>query len=149
MDNSQSLDTLVTTPWIGALRTAAIVGVVSAVINAIVFFVGQNVFEVPFLIQPPGGAELSVVPLPAIIFFSFIPAIGAVVLLLILARFTDKARLIFAVAALALLVYSFTGPNSQPTDGATKLWLNATHGVAAVVIAGGLLRMLPRDGSPV
>jgi hypothetical protein len=129
------------------LKAGAIGGLIAAVANLVVYFIGSSLFSVPFEIMRPGAAALEQVPVPAIAFLSFVPALGAGILLYLLARFTGaRAWMIFLTIAAIFLVVSFMGPINQDTDSATKLWLNLMHVVAAAATVWALRRFLPVAG---
>lgn len=128
------------------LRRGGIAGVITAVLNAVVFGIGFLVdasFEVPTW---PGSDEIMTVNVVLTIIFSILPAIAAALLLFGLYHFTARAVPIFYGIAAVILLLSF-GPFVQgEVDSTTSLFLIVMRLVAAGVIVFTLTR---QEGTPV
>ncbi len=123
--------------WVGPLA-----GLVAATANVIVYFIATSLFNLP-LMMPLNGPASPLEPLPAVAvaMASFVPALGAALLLWVLGKFTRRAVLIFWIVSGLFLLLSFGGPLSLPVDSATQLVLSLMHVVAGVAIVGVLTRL--------
>lgn len=117
------------------LQTGVIAGVIAAIANVIVYFVGRAVGASFDIIMQPGTP---VIPLPivAIILFSVVPAFGAAVLAWALNRYTARGNTIFIGIAVVFLLLSLfpdiTMPD--PVTNATRIGLIVMHFVAGGTI---------------
>jgi hypothetical protein len=121
--------------WVSLLA-----GVVTAVVNAVIFFIASAAGAIPSTVLVPGmNLPVTVVP---VILQSFVPAILAGVLLALLNRFTRRPVRIFRIIAAVLLVISFANPLTIPDAPLSMvLALNFMHIVAAAIITGMLTTM--------
>ncbi len=109
-------------------------GVIAVVGNLIIFFIAQAlgvVFEIPM-----GGpsAPISAIPVPVVAMFSFIPALGAGLLLAALVRFTKRPLQIFWVIAGIFLLVSFIPTFTLPVAMSIQLSLALMHIMAGIAI---------------
>ena len=116
------------------LTLAPLAGLIAAVINVVLFYIGTATGAIPAdLIIPNAGQPLTVIP---VIIASFVPAIAAGLLLALLNRFTKRPLRIFNIIAVILLVFSFSSPFSIPgVPVGMIVILNLMH----VVVAGAVL----------
>ncbi len=117
---------------------ALIGGVIGAVGNVLVFFIAQAlgvVFNIPM-----GGptAPLQALPVPAVVIFTIVPAIGAGLLFAVLARFTKQPLTIFYIIAGVFLLISFFPTFSIPVPSGVQISLAIMHVVAGAAIVWGL-----------
>jgi len=124
---------------LGFWPTALVAGIAAALVNLLVYFVVTSVFGYSLEIATPGGPAMPLTPLPIII-TSFIPAIGAAVLLALLNRFVSRPFPIFLVVAVIFFLLSLGGPLSLPIAATNKAILILMHTLAALVIVGSLRR---------
>lgn len=117
-------------------------GVVAFISNLIVFFVAQNILGLSLMIPPPSDNTV-LEPLSVGLLFvtNIVPAIGATILLAILARFVARPFRVFQIIAAVFLLVSFGGPISLPVETSTIVVLSVMHVVAAVAIVGVLTRL--------
>ena len=111
----------------------------AAVANTALYFVFHGM-GVDFVIQPSSAVPAAPIPVPSFVVASFVPALVAGGLLLVLGRFTKKARRVFLIVACAFAALSLAGPGT--TGGAspgTRVVLMVMHLVAATVITGALM----------
>lgn len=137
-----TLTTIRTTPSIVSyLQTGVIAGVIAAIVNVIVYFVGQALGASFDIIMQPGTPVIPL-PIPAIILFSVVPALGAAVLAWALNRYVARGNAIFVGIAVVFLLVSvipdITMPD--PVTNATRLGLMVMHFVAGGVITYMLSR---------
>ena len=116
------------------LTAAPLAGLVAAVINAVLFYIGTATGAIPAdLIIPNAGKPLTVIP---VIIASFVPAIAAGLVLALLNRFTKRPLRIFNIIAVILLLFSFSSPFSIPgVPVGMIIMLNLMH----IVVAGAVL----------
>ena len=115
-------------------------GTVAAAANTGLFLL-LNRLGVDFSIQPSPSAPAAPIPVPSFAVASLLPALIAGGLLMLLGRFTTKARTAFLVIACAFAVLSLAGPATiGGASTATRMALMLMHLVAAVVISGALMR---------
>jgi hypothetical protein len=119
-------------------QAALVGGVIGAVANVIVFFIAQAL-GVAFNI-PMGGpsAPLQALPVPAVVILTIVPAIGAGLLLAVLARFTKQPLTIFYIIAGVFLLISFFPTFSLPVPGNVQISLALMHIIAGAAIVWGL-----------
>jgi hypothetical protein len=114
--------------WLTGLLAAAI----SAVVNAIIFFVAAatGLLDTNFVMQPL-GQTLTVVP---VIASSFIGVLVGTAVFAALAKFTSRPISIFRVVAIVVLVLSFIQPLLIPNVPlGMLLTLELMHVVAGVI----------------
>jgi Family of unknown function (DUF6069) len=131
-----------TTPSIVSyLQTGVIAGVIAAIGNVIVYFVGQALGASFDIIMQP---STPVVPLPivAIVMFSVVPALGAALLAWALNRYIARGNAIFVGIAVVFLLLSIIPDITMPdpVTNATRLGLIVMHFVAGGVITYMLSR---------
>lgn len=117
-----------------------LIGLVIAIVAAlVVFFIAQAAGD-DLLVQPPGQAEQSV-EVPFVIAATVFGAIGALLAALLI-RLTPRPRITFVVVAVVALLLSFIQPFTA-ADTATALWLNLMHVAVAVPLIWFLANALP------
>jgi len=115
-------------------------GTVAAAANTGLFLLLHGL-GVEFSIQPSPTAPAAPIPVPSFAVASLLPALIAGGLLMLLGRFTTKARTAFIVIACAFAVLSLAGPATiGGASTPTRVALMLMHLVAAVVISGSLMR---------
>jgi len=120
---------------------AALVAGTAAAGANIAFFLLVHVLGVEFIIQPDPSAPPVPIAVSSVAVASFLPALLAGGLLVLLGRFTTKARRAFLVIASVAAVLSLAGPATiGGASGGTRVALIVMHLLAAAVISGGLLR---------
>jgi hypothetical protein len=119
------------------LFAAAVGGVIAAVANAIVYFVGDSA-GVEFIVPAggPGSENTMELPLVAIILISAAPAFIAAGLIATLRRFTDRAMTVFYVIAAVILVISFFPLGQEGVAEDAIIYLAVMHVAAAGAIVG-------------
>lgn len=136
-----SINTNATPSLVSYLQTGAIAGVIAAIINVIVYFIGRAV-GVPFDIIGQPGTPIMPLPVFAIVMFSVVPGIGAAVLAWLLNRYTARGNTIFVGIAVVFLLLSLIPDITMPdpvTMG-TRIGLIIMHFVAGGVITYMLSR---------
>jgi len=115
-------------------------GMAAAAVNTGLFLLLHGL-GVEFSIQPSPSAPAAPIPVPSFAVTSFLPALIAGGLLMLLGRATTNARTAFVVIACAFAVLSLAGPATiGGASAATRMALMLMHIIAAVVISGTLLR---------
>ena len=114
------------------VQAGLIGGVMAAVLNLILLFIGQAVNGGPLLVTPPGQSVVQGVPWFMVILMSLLPGVVAGVLYGILNRFTPRPTPIFLVIAAIVFVFMFFNPLSAAQGTTTILILEIMH----VVVAG-------------
>ena len=140
MTMSTNVNVSSTTPSTSKLPQAALVGAILSMIgNMVILFVGRGL-GTQFMLVPPGGTDLEAIPFfPVIMAASIMPAIGAAILLYVLARTTERPYLAFWTIAGAFLLLSFWAPLNTLTDSSqTAIGLNIMHAWSALSIVGAL-----------
>lgn len=135
---------LTTAPSIGrVLSVAAVAGIVAALINAVLFYIGLATGAIPGdLIIPNAGQPLSVLP---VILASFVPALVAGMVLAILNRFSKNPLGIFNSIAVIVVVLSFFSPFSIPNvPTGMVVILELMHLVVAGVVVYAFNRYVNR-----
>ena len=101
------------TPSVGrVLSLAAIAGVISAIVNVLLFQIGLATGAIPGdLIIPNAGEPLSAVP---VIIASLLPSLVGGIVLVILNRFAKNPLRIFNIVAAVIVLLSFFSPFSIP-----------------------------------
>ena len=127
------------------LRAGLVVAAVSAVVNVLVFLLARYVLGIPFVFPFAGeGMPAASLPVSMVLIASLVPAIAGALFLAVLGKVFRRPLRLFQIIGVVLLLLSLGGPFSLPVDLATKLALSLLHIVAAVVIIGGLTRLLGR-----
>ena len=126
-------------PWFSFVRLGFLAGLVAAVINAVLFFIGSSMGAFPpTVIIPNSGQPLTLVP---VLVSSILPAILAGLLLALLNRFTKQPLRIVNIIAVVFLMLSFAGPFSIPGAPISMIvFLNLMH----VVVVGAVLTAFNR-----
>ena len=129
-------------------RAALVAGTVAAIAN-IGLFLLLHALGVDFMIQPNPATPAASMAVPSFVVASFLPALLAGGLLVLLGRFTTKARRAFVVIASAVALLSLAGPAMiGGASAGTRVALMVMHLLTAAVISGGLLRSAGRtDGT--
>jgi len=115
---------------------ALIGGGLAAVINALLWLV-LSLVGVTIQVATPDGQVMDLM-VAFVIGASFIPAIGAGVLLAILGRFTKNPVQIFQIIAVVFLLLSFASPLGLPVSITSKIALELMHLIAGVAITWAL-----------
>jgi Family of unknown function (DUF6069) len=114
-------------------------GVAGALANVALFFIGAATGESYVAELQPGVS--SALPVAQVAIASIVPAVPAMLLAMILNRFTSKPGPIFAIVAVVFGLLSMGGPMSLPGASTTmKIVLALMHVVSAATITAGLLR---------
>ena len=131
--------------WFSFVKLGSLAGVVAAVINAALFFVGSYTGAIPSnLIIPNAGQPLTIVP---VLVSSFLPAVVAGLLLDLLNRFTKRPLRIFTIIVLAILAFSFISPFSIPGIPITMIViLKLMHMVVVGAVLLAFNRFVNREG---
>jgi hypothetical protein len=120
-------------------RAVLIAALLSAVLNAIVFFVigalGVDLTG-PFMGPDAPPAALSVVQ---VIIASAVPAVFAGLLLWLLGRFAPRPVTIFVAIAAVFALLSLGGPLTLPVSGGLQIALALMHIVSAAAITWALV----------
>lgn len=117
------------------LQTGLIAGVIAAIANLIVYFVGRSM-GVPFDIIMQPGTPITPLPIPAIILFSGVPALIAAVVAWGLNRYVARGNMIFVGIAVVILLVSLL-PDilmPEPVTMSTRFGLIVMHLIAGSVI---------------
>jgi hypothetical protein len=116
------------------LYPALAAGLVAAVINAVLFWIGSATGAVPAdLIIPNAGQPLTIVP---VIISSVLPALVAGLVFFLLIRFTRNPLRIFNWVAAIVLLLSFASPFSIPN---VPVGMVVVLELMHVVVAGAVL----------
>jgi hypothetical protein len=121
-------------------RAALLAALVSAVANAVVFFITAALgvdLTGPFMGPDSPPAPLSVVQ---VIIASAVPVIAAAVLFWLLARFTPRPVPIFIGIAVVFGLLSLGGPLTLPVSDGLKASLAMMHVVAGAAITYVIIR---------
>lgn len=113
---------------------ALIFGVVAAVINTILFFVGNNANGDLMQVVRPGQTAPEPLSLMFVIALSIIPCIVAALLYFLL-QGTGRASLIFTIIAIVIFVFMFFSSQGAAQSTLTNWVLQIMHlvvGIAAV-----------------
>jgi hypothetical protein len=123
-------------------------GAVAAAVNSGVFVL-SHALGVDFMIRPDPAAPAASITVPSIVVASFLPAFIAGGLLMLLGRFTTKARGTFVVIASVVALLSLGGPATiGGASAGTRVALVVMHLLSAAVISERLLRSAgTRDGA--
>jgi len=120
---------------------AAVAGGAAAAAANIGWFLLLRALGVEFRLQPIPTAPPAPVTVPNVAVASFIPALLAGGLLMLLGRFTTKARSAFVVIACVVFLLSLAGPATiGGASAGTRVSLMVMHLLAATIISGALVR---------
>ncbi len=121
------------------LVAGAIAGVVSAVINAILFFVfhSAGIISDAIFVQP--NQALTIVP---VIVSSIIPSILGACVFLLLKKFTQNSFKLFSILAVVLTVLSFASPFMAVPN--MPILYGSVLDVMHIVVVGSLLFFLKK-----
>src|SRR5689334_3718306 len=109
-------------------------GAIAAAANTGLFLL-LHALGVDFRIQPSPTAPAAPIPVPNFAVASFLPALLAGGLLMLLDRFTTRAHSAFVLIACVLAILSFAAPATiGGASAATRVALIFMHLIAAVVI---------------
>jgi hypothetical protein len=114
-------------------------GVVAAVVNLIVYFIGAAA-GAPFLVIMTPGTPPMALPAIAFVFACIIPALVGAGLYALLGRFTRRGTAIFIGIAVAFALLSLLSPLTMPVELSTRLLLALGHLITAAIITWGLVR---------
>jgi hypothetical protein len=124
---------------------AAIAGGAAAAAANVGLFLLLHGLGVDFKIQQSPTAPETPIPAANFVVASILPALVAGGLLMLLGRFTSKARNAFIIIACAFAILSMAGPATVGgASAATRAALMSMHLVAAVVITCALVRSAVR-----
>ena len=124
----------------GILKGAAIGAAVGAVGNALLFFVASAA-GVSMVAELMKGQPATALPVGQVIVASFVPAIGAALLALVLNRVSSKPSRILTGVAAGFGLLSMMGPATLPlAEPGMRVVLALMHVVSGVAITGGILR---------
>ncbi len=127
-------------------KFALLAGVIAGAANMLVYFIAKGGLDVAFLMPDPQTNVIGPMPLPAPFMASLFPAIGAAVLLGLLAKKVSNPAKVFLGISVVFFLVSFAPLFVLPVGVTlgTKIALGIMHVVAAAVIVPVLLRALPR-----
>ena len=89
------------------ITAAAVAGVISAVVNSILYFIFHATGVIPDDVYIQENQPLTLVP---VLISSFIPSLLAGVVFYLLCRYTQKGFRYFSILAIILLLLSFANP---------------------------------------
>lgn len=90
------------------VRSGALAALVAAVINGVIYLIGEAAGLFPDSVQlPNGGGSLTLLP---VIFASVVGAILATVAFFVVSRISRRPRVVFRIVAAVALVLSFASP---------------------------------------
>ncbi len=121
-------------------RAGLLGGTVAAVLNVILYFIGNAINGAAMMVDPPGAPPLLALPFPAVIIASILPGLIAGLLYFVLKRFTGYAKTIFLVIAAIIFVAFIFSPISAAQTTTTMWTLQFMHLATALPIIGMLLR---------
>lgn len=116
--------------WTGVLIAA----IVAAVINSIIFFVGNALVAEPIQVTFGANPELQDLTVWQVILATVIPAIGAGLTYSVIGLFSKRATMIFLIVGALLLLISFAPPLTLSVAASAKVVLVLMHLVAACTI---------------
>lgn len=114
-------------------------GIVAAFANVILLLTLRRMVPEGIQVVRPGASKPESVPPLAVIAASGVPALGAGLMLLILANYVLQPLPLFVMIALVLLILSFIAPYRLPVPNRSKGILILMHFIAAIAIVVGLL----------
>ena len=115
-------------------------GIVATVLN-VGWYLVTHASGVDFIMQPDPSKPAALITIPSVAIATMIPAFIAGGLLMLLQRFTKQPARTFLVISIAFALLSLAGPATVAgATGGTRMALIIMHLIAAVIIAGALLR---------
>ncbi|SDK22167.1 hypothetical protein SAMN05421823_102178 [Catalinimonas alkaloidigena] len=118
------------------LWAAPLAGVVAAVLNGMLFSVASFLAWIPAdFLMPTTGEAFGLGP---VMVSSFLPSLGAGLVLALLSRFSERPLFVFSVLAGGVLAGSFISPLGIGAPVRMIAVLEVMHVLAAVTIVGGL-----------
>lgn len=125
-----------------ALKFGALGGLVAALGNLVVWLIGVSLIG-DQLATPLLTGGFGPLPPSQVALISFIPGVGAGLVLWMLDRWLGKPWGIFTGIALSILLFSFTAPLGMAViPDAARVFLSIMHVVAAGAILGILYRYM-------
>jgi hypothetical protein len=122
--------------WKGAFIGAA----AGAAGNAILYFV-TSAAGASMMGEFQKGAPAVAMPFPPVVIASFVPAIFAALVAMLVNRLTTSASKVYVIIAAVFTLLSMGGPANLGGAGVgLKIALALMHVVSAVTITGGILR---------
>lgn len=113
-------------------RTVAVVAAVAA--TAALWLIGEPLLGYDFIVRSPGQPAIDL-GLGEIVFVTLIPSLAAWTLLAALERFTERARTIWSIIAIAVLLASFMPFTQVEVSTGSAVFLALMHiAVGAVLI---------------
>jgi Family of unknown function (DUF6069) len=129
------------TTSIGKFVQAGLIGgVIAAIINLILYFLGNAINGGPMLVKPPGVTTIQGVPWFMVIIQSVLPGVIAGALYGLLARFTARASTIFLVIAAIIFILFFLNPLLAAQNATTIVVLEIMHIVVAASVIWFIFR---------
>jgi len=121
--------------------------VVWAAVAALLIWLVQGPLTGVDLIVRTGGSLTTVGPIAVVAVALAVGLLGWA-LLALLERVTPRARRVWSVIAVAVLLLSFAGPLGSATTAPAKGALAAMHAVVGVILIAGLTRTSRRQAAP-
>jgi hypothetical protein len=121
---------------------AALAGGSAAATANIAWFLLMRGLGADFMIQPDAAAPAMLVGIPNVVVASFVPALLAGGLLLLLDRFTSNAGRVYVIIASVAALLSLAGPITiGGASAGTRMALAVMHVLTATAISGALVRI--------
>jgi len=122
--------------WKGAFAGAAL----GAVGNVVLFFAARaGGVDMTADFQRTGAVPM---PFPPVVIASFVPAVAAALVAMLVNRFTTKVAPVYTGVALAAGLLSMGGPMNLPlASTGLKIVLALMHVVSGIAITAGILRL--------
>lgn len=128
------------TVGIGKFVQAGLIGgVIAAIINLILYVLGNAINGGPMLVKPPGITTIQAVPWFMVIVQSILPGVIAGALYGLLARFTARPSTIFLVIAAIIFILFFLNPLMAAQNITTIIVLEIMHVVVAALVIWRIL----------
>jgi len=116
-------------------------GIIAAVINAILFLLGNRFNGSPMHVIRPGQTEAEPVNLIMVLILSIVPVIVAAILYFLLQR-TARASLIFSIIAIILFILFFFVTQGAAQSPLTNWVLQIMHLVVAICAVEAIARSI-------
>ncbi|GLZ03563.1 hypothetical protein Acsp03_10300 [Actinomadura sp. NBRC 104412] len=125
----------------GARRLGRALAAAAAVLAAVlVWLVARTVFDQDLVVRQP-GREATEVDIGPVLVFAVVPSLAGWALLAVLERFAAaRARVVWTVVAVAVLLLSFVPILQVEATGATKAALALMHVVVGAALIPGFWR---------
>ena len=125
------------------LKAGGIAGVVSAIINAILFYISKSAGIITdYILLPANNEPMTVVP---IVLSSLIPSILGAIVYYFIQKYSNSGLKIFQIISVVLLFVSFVNPFMIPNvTAAYAIALNIMH----IVVVASLLFFLSKLNQP-